>query len=171
MSARSHGLTSANSSPPLGQIRRIESCRSLAEKDFGKARQLLKGIQAKPAAEVNMTLNRGIALLTHPHPRLLFRGPEFDARAALRAAIATLRQAMCGLGGHEYYVHSADNRMFLECVTCGHETPGWRIDVKTRPDRIARGADRTANRALREVRRGRLVRYDRVKQPVEHANG
>jgi hypothetical protein len=71
-----------------------------------------------------MTLNRGIALLTHTHPKLLFRGPEFDARAALRAAIARLRQAMCGFGGHEYYVRSGGNRMFLECATCGRETQG-----------------------------------------------
>ena len=76
-----------------------------------------------------MTLNRGMALLPHPHSRLLLRGPEFDALAALRAAIARLRQMICGLGGHEYSVHSADHRMFLECVRCGRETRGWRIDV------------------------------------------
>jgi hypothetical protein len=143
----------------------------LAEKDFGKARQLLKRITGEARGGGEHDTESRNSTVDAPHPRLLFRGPEFDARAALRAAIATLRQAMCGLGSHEYYVHSADNRMFLECVTCGHETPGWRIDVKTRLDRIARGADRTANRALREVRRGRLVRYDRVKQPVEQANG
>ena len=85
-----------------------------------------------------MTLHRGIALLTHDRPRLLFRGPELDAGAALRAAIARLRQAMCGLFHHEYYVHSSANRIFLQCVTCGHETPGWRIDVKTRQNRITR---------------------------------
>jgi hypothetical protein len=105
-----------------------------------------------------MTLNRGIALLTHPHPRLLFRGPEFDARAALRAATARLRQAMCGLGGHEYYVRLAGHRMFLECVTCGSETQGWRIDVTPRPDMIARGSDTAGRRALREVQGGTAVR-------------
>ena len=118
-----------------------------------------------------MTLNRGIALLTHPHPRLLFRGPEFDARAALRAALVSLRQAMCGLSRHEYYVRSTNNRMFLECVRCGRETRGWRIDVKTRPDRVIRPAERTANRALREVQRGSPVRYDAGRQPVEHPYG
>ena len=118
-----------------------------------------------------MTLNRGLALLPHPHSRLLLRGPEFDARAALRAAIARLRQTMCGLGGHEYYVRSADNRMFLECVRCGRETRGWRIDVKTRPLPIRRGADRIAKRALREIQRSGPVRHEPVKRPVEPLNG
>jgi hypothetical protein len=26
----------------------------------------------------------------------------------------------------------ASNRIYLHCLACGHETPGWRIDVKTR---------------------------------------
>ena len=106
-----------------------------------------------------MTLNRGIGLLTHPYHNVLFRGPEFEARAALRAAIARLRQTICGLSRHEYYVRSADGRIFLQCVTCGRETPGWRIDVKTRPERVTPTANRAANRALREVQRGSLVRY------------
>jgi hypothetical protein len=117
-----------------------------------------------------MTLNRA-TLLTHAHPKLLVRGPEFDAGSALRAAIEKLRQAMCGLGGHEYYVHSAGNRIFLQCVTCGRETQGWRIDVKTRPDRITLLAKKTFNRALREVQRGGAVRHDAVRRPVEHMIG
>jgi hypothetical protein len=88
-----------------------------------------------------MTLNRGTALLAHAHPKLLFRGSDFDARVALRAAVATVREALCGIRGHEYYERTGNNRIFLQCLTCSRETPGWRIDVKTRNrtsrDRVA----------------------------------
>ena len=87
-----------------------------------------------------MSLYRGAALLTHVHPKLLFRGPEFDARAALRAAVATLRETLCGIGGHDYSVRSSSNRIFLQCVACGRETPGWRIDV-----RMAKSFDHCGN--------------------------
>jgi hypothetical protein len=87
---------------------------------------------------------------TQDHPKLLFRGPEFDARNALHAAAARLREAICGIDGHEYYVRSTSNRIFMRCVACGRETPGWRIDIKTR------------NRTLRERKRGSLIRRDPV---------
>ena len=38
-----------------------------------------------------------------------------------------VRQAMCGLHGHDRLVHFEEDRMFLRCVSCGHETPGWEI--------------------------------------------
>jgi hypothetical protein len=87
-----------------------------------------------------MTLNRGTALFTQTHPWLLFRGPEFDARTALRAGVAAIREAICGIGGHEYFTRLASNRIYLHCLVCGHETPGWCIDGKTRPRRITRRA-------------------------------
>lgn len=87
-----------------------------------------------------MTLNRGLALWTHGHPTFLFRGPELDAGGALRSAIVSVRRAACGLGGHEYCMRSGNNRIFLQCMTCGHETPGWQIDVNARPNRITRRA-------------------------------
>jgi hypothetical protein len=98
-------------------------------------------------------------MLTHAHPWLLFFGPEFDGRNALRAAVARLRETMCGIGGHEYYVHATSNRIFMRCVTCGCETPGWRIDIKTR------------HRTLRDHERGSLVRHDPVNWSVRNAHG
>jgi hypothetical protein len=38
----------------------------------------------------------------------------------------------CGMGGHEYFLKTAVNRLFLRCENCGHETPGWVIDVRPR---------------------------------------
>ena len=124
---------------------------------FGKARQLLNSMTVASWGEVSMTLNPGIALLTHAHPKLLLRGPEFDARGVLRAAITRLHQAICGLGGHDDYVRTAGHRMFLECVRCGRATRGWRIYGKTQPDRITRHGETAANRTLREVQRGPRV--------------
>ena len=90
-----------------------------------------------------MPLNRRTAMLTHAYPKLLFRGPEFNARSALRTAAARWREATCGIGGHEYYVHSTSNRIFMRCSACGRETPGWRIDARTRPGTIAGRAQKS----------------------------
>ena len=39
-----------------------------------------------------------------------------------------LRQMMCGLHGHDALVQFEQDRMFLRCVSCGHETHGWELD-------------------------------------------
>jgi hypothetical protein len=48
----------------------------------------------------------------------------------VRAARAFVREAVCAVAGHDYLVQAARHRLFLRCVDCGHETPGWRIDVR-----------------------------------------
>ena len=42
--------------------------------------------------------------------------------------IAWIRQAICGLTGHEYLIHGNTRRMFLRCLFCAHETRGWDLD-------------------------------------------
>ena len=39
-----------------------------------------------------------------------------------------LRQAYCGIHGHDTMLHYEQERMSLRCVSCGHETPGWSLD-------------------------------------------
>lgn len=41
----------------------------------------------------------------------------------------TIRQLLCGLKphGHAQLLQFESGRMFLRCVDCGHETPGWQI--------------------------------------------
>jgi hypothetical protein len=39
-----------------------------------------------------------------------------------------VRQMMCGLHGHDTLLQFEQDRMFLRCVSCGHETPGWCLD-------------------------------------------
>lgn len=38
-----------------------------------------------------------------------------------------LRQATCGLHGHDTLLQFEQDRMFLRCVSCGHETTGWEL--------------------------------------------
>ena len=38
-----------------------------------------------------------------------------------------LRHLVCGLHGHDALLQFDHGRMFLRCVSCGHETPGWEV--------------------------------------------
>lgn len=38
-----------------------------------------------------------------------------------------VRQAFCGLHGHDTLLQFEQERMFLRCVSCGHETRGWEL--------------------------------------------
>jgi hypothetical protein len=49
-----------------------------------------------------------------------------------------LRQAMCGLHGHDTLLHFNKDRISLRCVSCGHETPGWELN-EVPPTVTARG--------------------------------
>jgi hypothetical protein len=64
-------------------------------------------------------------------PKLLRDVEAVDLRVgrALHAAGILIRETACGVGGHDYLVKTADDRLFLRCVDCGHETPGWHVDV------------------------------------------
>jgi hypothetical protein len=41
--------------------------------------------------------------------------------------IDRMRQAYCGLHGHDNLLQFEHDRMFLKCVSCGHESPGWEL--------------------------------------------
>ncbi len=38
-----------------------------------------------------------------------------------------VRQMFCGLHGHDNLLQFEQDRMFLKCVSCGHESPGWEL--------------------------------------------
>jgi hypothetical protein len=49
-------------------------------------------------------------------------------------AIATaeiLLQVRCGLGGHAMAMRFEKTRMSLQCLGCGHNTPGWTIHARS----------------------------------------
>ena len=43
-----------------------------------------------------------------------------------------VREAFCALHGHDSLLQFEHDRMFLKCVSCGYESPGWALD-KPRP--------------------------------------
>jgi Zn ribbon nucleic-acid-binding protein len=43
-----------------------------------------------------------------------------------------VRQMLCGLHGHDTLLQFQEDRMFLRCVSCGHESPGWDVSELTR---------------------------------------
>lgn len=44
-----------------------------------------------------------------------------------------VRQLWCGLHGHDSLLQFQQDRMFLRCVSCGHETPGWNLQEEAPP--------------------------------------
>jgi hypothetical protein len=38
-----------------------------------------------------------------------------------------LREAHCGLGGHAMILRFEPGRLSLQCMNCGHNTPGWTV--------------------------------------------
>jgi hypothetical protein len=44
-----------------------------------------------------------------------------------------IRQTYCGLHGHDTMLHFEKDRLFLQCVSCGHKTPGWDLNETRRP--------------------------------------
>ena len=49
------------------------------------------------------------------------------ATAMAIAAAEILLRARCGLGGHAMAMRFEKSRMSLQCLGCGHNTPGWTI--------------------------------------------
>lgn len=45
-------------------------------------------------------------------------------------------QFMCAMQGHEHMLHHEEGRLFLRCVTCGHESPGWDVPTRLRAVRV-----------------------------------
>jgi hypothetical protein len=47
------------------------------------------------------------------------------------AAAEGLVRARCGLGGHTLAMRFEKSRMSLQCLGCGHNTPGWTIQARS----------------------------------------
>ena len=56
---------------------------------------------------------------------------DFDAHQADdglgTVVVAKVRQMFCGMHGHDNLLQFEHDRMFLRCVSCGHESPGWAL--------------------------------------------
>jgi hypothetical protein len=75
------------------------------------------------------------------------RETDADLNGLGGRVIDRLRQMYCGLHGHDTLLQFEQDRMYLRCVSCGHETPGWELN-ETPPTVTLRG----------DARRHRLAR-------------
>jgi hypothetical protein len=41
--------------------------------------------------------------------------------------MGSLKRLVCAFRGHQDYLHFEKDRVYLECVSCGYESPGWTI--------------------------------------------
>lgn len=72
-----------------------------------------------------------IASYAHPFPAQSTLVSKVSRVTAVPMQVAgRVFQAVCGLGGHSMVHRFEPNRMFLECMSCGHTTPGWTIRAR-----------------------------------------
>src|SRR5512134_895616 len=45
----------------------------------------------------------------------------------LTRLVESVRQALCGLRGHDSVLHFEANRVLLRCTSCGYDSPGWDV--------------------------------------------
>lgn len=75
----------------------------------------------------------------YPHPVASDRGVRTaTVETQVDGLIDRLRQMFCGLHGHDNLLQFEQERMFLKCVSCGHQTPGWSLN-EAPPTVTARG--------------------------------
>jgi hypothetical protein len=58
-----------------------------------------------------------------------------------------VRQIFCGMHGHDNLLQFERDRMFLRCVSCGHESPGW--ELTETPPTITEVGDATRHAIVR----------------------
>jgi hypothetical protein len=71
-----------------------------------------------------------------------------DADSLGSRVLAWIRQAYCGLHGHDAMLHFAKDRLYLQCVSCGHRTPGWELNDVPRPATAVAVPDEMPRRAV-----------------------
>ena len=80
-------------------------------------------------------------------PRLFSASDEFTSRPEEvpqaewfgERVVYRVREAFCGLHGHDSVLQFQQDRMFLKCFSCGHESPGWELNEP--PPTVVAAAD------------------------------
>ena len=60
----------------------------------------------------------------------------------------SLRRLICAIRGHEDYLQFERNRVYLQCISCGHESPGWTVDTRRPVLRFQARRAKTAGQEL-----------------------
>jgi hypothetical protein len=50
--------------------------------------------------------------------------------------ILWMHQVLCSFQGHDNLMHYDRDRVYLKCVSCGHESPGWELTEAPPPVRF-----------------------------------
>ena len=67
-----------------------------------------------------------------------------------------VREAFCALHGHDSLLNFKQDRMFLKCVSCGHESPGWELN-ETPPTIVAHADPRRLTLARPQLDSARRI--------------
>ncbi len=68
-----------------------------------------------------------------PRPAVL-DAPTCQPASAGELLAHRVQQVLCGLlHGHDSLPQFEQDRLFLKCVSCGHESPGWALNEIARP--------------------------------------
>ncbi|MGE5358461.1 MAG: hypothetical protein ACM3NQ_05535 [Bacteroidales bacterium] len=68
------------------------------------------------------------------YPQEIVTQPVTAAETAPAKAFSRVwrqvQSILCSLHGHDTLLHYDQNRIYLRCASCGHETPGWELDER-----------------------------------------
>jgi len=78
---------------------------------------------------------------------------ESSTSSVMTRIVDAVRQAMCGLRGHDSVLHFEHQRVLLRCTTCGHDSPGWEISGQPPRQVFGGDAERHLLRPQLELRR------------------
>ena len=66
--------------------------------------------------------------------------------------MGSFKRLMCAIRGHEDYLHFEKDRVYLQCVACGYESPGWTVEHRRPPLRFqARTSPAAAPRLIKKI--------------------
>jgi hypothetical protein len=80
-------------------------------------------------------------MMTHAPNYWLTRGSFVPGEASAPRTgpfewlLRKLQRAVCSLHGHDAILQYEHTRIFLRCMSCGYETPGWDVSPGAPPPR------------------------------------
>lgn len=94
------------------------------------------------------------------------------SRVSLRFNVKHGLSLRCWIFGHDDHMRRAPGRLYLECLDCGRETPGW-TTARNQPDGAATSASVQAignrpNRSMSDMISSAVGQSGRPERPVDH---
>ncbi|HJZ77407.1 MAG TPA: hypothetical protein VKE51_37005 [Vicinamibacterales bacterium] len=118
------------------------------------AQRVHSGRVVRQEEQEHMVTNHAHSIASQDEVRETAVGENLDGLGG--RVIDRLRQMYCGLHGHDTLLQFEQDRMYLRCVSCGHETPGWELN-ETPPTVTLRGDARRHRMARPQLVRARRI--------------